>query len=83
MVASDNKDQADHLRVDKVADADKVVLVEDSADQEAPVVDQEDPEVQVARAQNVPVVQISKFLKNCFCSMLMLKAGVRKHSGEG
>ena len=72
--------------MDKVVDADKVVLVEDSADQEAPVVDQadqEDPEVQVARAENVPVVQISKFLKNCFCSMLMLKAEVRKHSGEG
>lgn len=57
--------------MDKVADADKVVLVEDSADQEAPVVDQEDPvvdqedpEVQVAQVENVPVVQTSKFLKN-------------------
>ena len=85
-VAGDRNDKADHLRVDKVVDADKVVLVEDSADQEAPVVDQEAPEdqvAQVARAQNVPVVQISKFLKTCFCSMLMLKAEVRKHSGEG
>ena len=103
MVANDNKDQADHLRVDKVADADKVVLVEDSADQEAPVVDQEDPEVQVAQVENVPVVQTwtppswplasvaqvenvpvvqtSKFFRNYFCSMLMLKAEVRKHSG--
>lgn len=66
-MVSDSKDLADLLRVDKVADAVKVVLVEDSADQEDPVVDQEDPEVQVAqvaRVENVPVVQTSKFLKN-------------------
>lgn len=64
MVVSDSKDLADLLRVDKVADAVKVVLVEDSAAQEDPVVDQEDPEVQVAQVENVPVVQTSKFLKN-------------------
>ena len=65
MVASDSKDPADHLRVDKVADADPEVLVEDP---EVLVVDSADlgdprvaPEVLVARAENVPVVQISKF----------------------
>jgi hypothetical protein len=58
LVVSDSKDLADHLRVDKVADADPEVLVEDSADLGDPVVA---PEVLVARAENVPVVQISKF----------------------
>ena len=82
MVVSDSKDLADLLRVDKVADAVKVVLVEDSAAQEDPVVDQEDPVAQVAQVENVPVVQTSKFFRNYFCSMLMLKAEVRKHSGE-
>ena len=57
MVVSDSKDLADLLRVDKVADAVKLVLVEDSADQE-------DPVGQVAQVENVPVVQTSKFLKN-------------------
>jgi hypothetical protein len=62
LVASDSKDLADHLRVDKVADADPEVLVVDPEVLVGDSADLGDPVVAlVAREENVPVVQISKF----------------------
>ena len=58
MVVNDNKDLADHLREDKVEDADKDSAQEVPAAQEAPVVVlavQEVPVVVLA-AQEVPVL---------------------------
>jgi hypothetical protein len=72
LVASDNKDLADHLRKDKVEDADKdlaqAVLVVVLAVQEVPVLAEAAQEVPavlaapVVLAQNAPVVQISSSL---------------------